>query len=217
MVPVANGQIAEAERAGALVICTQDWHPDRHRISRRTADWPVHCVTTRGERCSIPIFRVVRRGSQGHWRGGWIQRVQRPRPAERRHGTDDPPEPARRARRRADRDLRSGHRLLCRRRSRMPVTSAIRWPSSAAGSAPWIGRRLGEPPLEMMLRPAPSSSEEPPLRDRRQLWHCGQKYASAPGDLHASGSACGTGGTATRRGRRPSARRNSPGLPNRST
>ena len=28
VVPLANGQIVEAEEAGALIVYTQDWHPE---------------------------------------------------------------------------------------------------------------------------------------------------------------------------------------------
>jgi nicotinamidase/pyrazinamidase len=45
VVPVVNEQIAEARRAGALVVYTQDWHPeDTPHFAKFGGIWPVHCV-----------------------------------------------------------------------------------------------------------------------------------------------------------------------------
>jgi nicotinate phosphoribosyltransferase len=41
----ANGEIAAARRAGALVVYTQDWHPpDTPHFEKDGGIWPVHCV-----------------------------------------------------------------------------------------------------------------------------------------------------------------------------
>lgn len=43
--PFINEQIATAERAGALVVCTQDWHPvSTPHFAKDGGIWPVHCV-----------------------------------------------------------------------------------------------------------------------------------------------------------------------------
>jgi nicotinamidase/pyrazinamidase len=45
VVPVANSQIAEAEAAGALIVYTQDWHPESTpHFEKDGGLWPVHCV-----------------------------------------------------------------------------------------------------------------------------------------------------------------------------
>jgi nicotinamidase/pyrazinamidase len=45
VVSVANGAIEEALAAGALVVYTQDWHPDATPHFKKDGGiWPVHCV-----------------------------------------------------------------------------------------------------------------------------------------------------------------------------
>ena len=45
VVPVINREIALAEGAGALVVATQDWHPDSTpHFAKDGGIWPVHCV-----------------------------------------------------------------------------------------------------------------------------------------------------------------------------
>ena len=45
VVPVLNGQIATARDAGALVVYTQDWHPESTpHFAKDGGIWPVHCV-----------------------------------------------------------------------------------------------------------------------------------------------------------------------------
>jgi nicotinamidase/pyrazinamidase len=45
VIPVANGEIAEAEGAGALIVYTQDWHPETTpHFAKDGGIWPVHCV-----------------------------------------------------------------------------------------------------------------------------------------------------------------------------
>ena len=45
VVPIVNGEIARAESAGALVIATQDWHPEHTpHFAPDGGIWPVHCV-----------------------------------------------------------------------------------------------------------------------------------------------------------------------------
>jgi nicotinamidase/pyrazinamidase len=50
VVPVLNGWIEEAERAGALIVASRDWHPPDHvSFEERGGPWPRHCVQgTRG-------------------------------------------------------------------------------------------------------------------------------------------------------------------------
>ena len=40
-----NGEIAAADAAGALVVATQDWHPESTpHFAKDGGPWPVHCV-----------------------------------------------------------------------------------------------------------------------------------------------------------------------------
>ena len=70
VVPVANGQIAEAEGAGALVIYTQDWHPESTpHFEKDGGLWPVHCVHDTWGAMFHPdlvvVGDVVRKGTGG--------------------------------------------------------------------------------------------------------------------------------------------------------
>lgn len=45
VVPVANREIERAVEAGALVVYTQDWHPETTpHFEKDGGIWPVHCV-----------------------------------------------------------------------------------------------------------------------------------------------------------------------------
>ncbi len=45
VVPVANDQVRRAQDAGALVVYTQDWHPENTpHFEKDGGTWPVHCV-----------------------------------------------------------------------------------------------------------------------------------------------------------------------------
>lgn len=45
VVPVINGEIAMARSAEALVVATQDWHPESTpHFAKDGGIWPVHCV-----------------------------------------------------------------------------------------------------------------------------------------------------------------------------
>ena len=45
VIPFINDQIAEAGRAGAVVVYTQDWHPESTpHFEKDGGIWPVHCV-----------------------------------------------------------------------------------------------------------------------------------------------------------------------------
>jgi nicotinamidase/pyrazinamidase len=45
IVPTINAEIATATAGGALVVYTQDWHPERTpHFARDGGIWPVHCV-----------------------------------------------------------------------------------------------------------------------------------------------------------------------------
>jgi nicotinamidase/pyrazinamidase len=45
VVPVINGEIELATSAGALVVATQDWHPESTpHFAKDGGIWPVHCV-----------------------------------------------------------------------------------------------------------------------------------------------------------------------------
>jgi nicotinamidase/pyrazinamidase len=45
VLPVINELVADARRAGATVVYTQDWHPERTpHFEPYGGSWPVHCV-----------------------------------------------------------------------------------------------------------------------------------------------------------------------------
>jgi nicotinamidase/pyrazinamidase len=45
ILPVVNGLVAEAERAGAVVAYTKDWHPaETPHFAKFGGTWPVHCA-----------------------------------------------------------------------------------------------------------------------------------------------------------------------------
>ena len=45
VVPVLNAWIEAAERAGALIVASRDWHPPGHvSFEARGGPWPPHCV-----------------------------------------------------------------------------------------------------------------------------------------------------------------------------
>ena len=45
IVPTVNGEVALARASGALVVATQDWHPESTpHFAKDGGIWPVHCV-----------------------------------------------------------------------------------------------------------------------------------------------------------------------------
>lgn len=70
VVEAANREIAKAQRAGALVVYTQDWHPEQTpHFQDHGGVWPRHCVQgTEGAELH-PNLRVegpvVRKGTEG--------------------------------------------------------------------------------------------------------------------------------------------------------
>jgi nicotinamidase/pyrazinamidase len=50
VIPILNRWIEEAQRSGALVFASRDWHPRNHiSFKERGGPWPPHCVQdTRG-------------------------------------------------------------------------------------------------------------------------------------------------------------------------
>ena len=45
VVPFVNQQLDEARGAGALIVYTQDWHPESTpHFAKDGGIWPVHCV-----------------------------------------------------------------------------------------------------------------------------------------------------------------------------
>ena len=45
VIPIVNAAIHDAEEAGALVVATQDWHPESTpHFAKDGGIWPVHCV-----------------------------------------------------------------------------------------------------------------------------------------------------------------------------
>jgi nicotinamidase/pyrazinamidase len=70
VIPVANGEVADAEAAGSLIVYTQDWHPESTpHFEKDGGLWPVHCVHDTWGAMFHPDLRVigdvVRKGTGG--------------------------------------------------------------------------------------------------------------------------------------------------------
>lgn len=71
IVPIVNTEVEKARDQGALVIYTQDWHPEQTpHFQRDGGIWPVHCVqdTTGAEfhpDLLVADHEVVRKGHDG--------------------------------------------------------------------------------------------------------------------------------------------------------
>ncbi len=69
-VPVINDEIAAAREAGALVVYTQDWHPESTpHFEKDGGVWPVHCVNGTWGAELHPDLEVdgpvIRKGTEG--------------------------------------------------------------------------------------------------------------------------------------------------------
>jgi nicotinamidase/pyrazinamidase len=70
IVPVVNAEIDRARAAGALVVYTQDWHPEHTpHFAQDGGIWPVHCVHETWGAAFHPDLHVdgpvVQKGSDG--------------------------------------------------------------------------------------------------------------------------------------------------------
>ncbi len=72
IVPVVNDQLRAAAEAGALVVATQDWHPESTpHFAKDGGIWPVHCVGGTWGAELHPAFALpdhaprVRKGTNG--------------------------------------------------------------------------------------------------------------------------------------------------------
>jgi nicotinamidase/pyrazinamidase len=72
VVPSVNGEIASALDAGALVVATQDWHPEvTPHFAKDGGIWPVHCVADTWGAALHPLLDLpsgaptVRKGANG--------------------------------------------------------------------------------------------------------------------------------------------------------
>jgi nicotinamidase/pyrazinamidase len=70
VVPVANREIERALEAGALVVYTQDWHPETTpHFQKDGGIWPVHCVRDTWGASLHPDLEVkgevIRKGTGG--------------------------------------------------------------------------------------------------------------------------------------------------------
>lgn len=72
IVPVVNHAVQAARDAGALIVATQDWHPDSTpHFAKDGGIWPVHCVGGTWGAELHPAFRLpadaprVRKGANG--------------------------------------------------------------------------------------------------------------------------------------------------------
>ncbi|HET9879149.1 MAG TPA: isochorismatase family protein [Candidatus Limnocylindria bacterium] len=72
IVPRVNDEVRRATEAGALIVATQDWHPESTpHFARDGGTWPVHCVGGTWGAELHPSFALpagaphVRKGSNG--------------------------------------------------------------------------------------------------------------------------------------------------------
>lgn len=71
VVPIVNAEVEKAKAAGALVVYTQDWHPEHTpHFQQDGGIWPVHCVEdTEGAAFHPDLLvegsEVVRKGHDG--------------------------------------------------------------------------------------------------------------------------------------------------------
>lgn len=72
VVAAANEAIEHAQAAGALIVATQDWHPESTpHFAKDGGTWPVHCVGGTWGAQLHPLFRLpanaprVRKGQNG--------------------------------------------------------------------------------------------------------------------------------------------------------
>jgi nicotinamidase/pyrazinamidase len=70
VVPVVNEEVARASDAGAIVVYTQDWHPESTpHFQKDGGIWPVHCVQETWGAAFHPDLEVkgdvVRKGTGG--------------------------------------------------------------------------------------------------------------------------------------------------------
>ena len=69
-IPFINEQVGAAETSGAVVVYTQDWHPESTpHFAKDGGIWPVHCVGETSGAELHPALRVsgrrVRKGASG--------------------------------------------------------------------------------------------------------------------------------------------------------
>jgi nicotinamidase/pyrazinamidase len=72
ILPVVNREVARARAGHALIVCSQDWHPEHTpHFKRDGGPWPVHCVAETWGAELHPALEVpdrtaiVRKGSNG--------------------------------------------------------------------------------------------------------------------------------------------------------
>lgn len=70
VVPVINAEVARARAGGALIVTTQDWHPEvTPHFAKDGGIWPVHCVAgTWGAELHPDLIvdgPIVRKGANG--------------------------------------------------------------------------------------------------------------------------------------------------------
>ncbi len=72
VVAVVNEAVEQAQAAGALIVATQDWHPESTpHFAKDGGTWPVHCVGGTWGAELYPAFRLpteaprVRKGQNG--------------------------------------------------------------------------------------------------------------------------------------------------------
>ena len=72
IVPIVNREVTAAREAGALVVATQDWHPETTpHFAKDGGIWPVHCVGGTWGAELHPLLELpddagrVRKGSNG--------------------------------------------------------------------------------------------------------------------------------------------------------
>ncbi|MGH2700101.1 MAG: isochorismatase family protein [Actinomycetota bacterium] len=71
VVPVVNQQVDQAREGGALIVYTQDWHPESTpHFEKDGGIWPVHCVMGTWGAEFHPALdvdgEIVKKGATGH-------------------------------------------------------------------------------------------------------------------------------------------------------
>jgi nicotinamidase/pyrazinamidase len=72
VIPIVNREVRDATDAGALIVATQDWHPESTpHFAKDGGVWPVHCVADTWGAALAPGFELpadaprVRKGTNG--------------------------------------------------------------------------------------------------------------------------------------------------------
>ena len=138
ILPLVNSEARLAREAGALVVYTQDWHPEStHHFAKDGGIWPVHCVGGTWGADFHPALDVDGpTDPQGHERRGRLLRLLDEGPGDRRDVADRARGAAPRARHRAGRRRGPGDGLLRQRDGDRRGAARLREPRSSRTPSP---------------------------------------------------------------------------------